>query len=66
MSDVVKKRVRGGGREARRELRSANKGKISKPFIIRKVPIYDLISDEVAELIEFNAENILQEISIID
>ena len=29
MSDVVKKRVRGGGREARRELRSANKSKIS-------------------------------------
>ena len=64
MSDIIKKRVRGGGREARRELRSSNKSKIGKPFITRKVPIYDLISDEVAELIESNADTILEEIGI--
>ena len=62
MSDIIKKRVRGGGREARRELRSSNKSNIGKPFITREVPIYDLISDEVAELIESNADTILEEI----
>ena len=65
MSDKNKRRSRGGGREARRELRSSQaQNTINKPYIKRNIPVYDLVSDEVCELIENNAETILEEIGI--
>ena len=65
MSEKNKRRSRGGGREARRELRSSQaQNTINKPYIKRNIPVYDLVSDEVCELIENNAEIILEEIGI--
>ena len=54
---------RGGGRDARRAMRSASSS-MSKPFITRSVPVYDVLSDEGAEIIENNAEIILEETGI--
>ena len=65
MNDKSKRRSRGGGREARRELRSSQAQNVSnKPYIKRNIPIYDLVSDEVCEMIEENAATILEEIGI--
>ena len=65
MNDKPKRRSRGGGREARRELRSSQAQNVSnKPYIKRNIPIYDLVSDEVCEMIEENAAIILEEIGI--
>ena len=63
MTENSSRRVR-GGRNARRELRSKKSFDLGKPYIERKIPIYDLISDEAAEIIEENAEKILEEIGI--
>ena len=65
MNDKSRKRSRGGGREARRELRSSQAlNTKNKPYIKRNIPVYDLVSDEVCEMIEENALIILQEIGI--
>jgi len=65
MSEKNRRRSRGGGREARRELRISQEANvIKKPYIKRNIPVYDLVSDEVCELIEENAETILEEIGI--
>src|SRR6056300_606701 len=54
---------RGGGRDARRQLRSNSTATVT-PFIIRKLEPFDILSDEGAEIIENNAEVILEEIGI--
>ena len=54
---------RGGGRDARRASRAAATT-VSKPYITRNAPVYDVLSDEGAEIIENNAETILGEIGI--
>jgi trimethylamine--corrinoid protein Co-methyltransferase len=54
---------RSGGRSARREARASSKG-LSKPFITRQIPAMDILSDEAAEIIENNAEIILEEVGI--
>ena len=64
MSENQKRRTRSGGRQARRELRASKDITFGKPFINRKIPVFDLISDEVAELIEENADIILEEVGI--
>ena len=65
MNEKSRKRSRGGGREARRELRSLQALKTkNKPYIKRHIPVYDLVSDEVCEMIEENALTILEEIGI--
>jgi trimethylamine--corrinoid protein Co-methyltransferase len=65
MNDKSRKRSRVGGREARRELRSSQAlNTKNKPFIKRNIPVYDLVSDEVCEMIEENALVILEEIGI--
>ena len=57
MNEKNRRRSRGGGREARRELRTTQaQNTINKPYIKRNIPVYDLVSDEVCELIENNAE----------
>ena len=55
---------RGGGRDARRQLRTGGGGGASAPFITRNIPPVDILSDEATEVIEANAETILEEIGI--
>ncbi len=57
------KRKRSGGRNARQEAR-ANTTVISAPYIKRNIPIFNILSEEGLELIENNADTILQEIGI--
>jgi trimethylamine--corrinoid protein Co-methyltransferase len=54
---------RGGGRDARRATRAAAVG-VSKPYITRGIAPFDMLSDEGTEIIENNAEQILEEIGI--
>jgi trimethylamine--corrinoid protein Co-methyltransferase len=54
---------RGGGRDARRQLRSGGVAQ-SAPYITRNLPPVDILTDEAAEIIEANAETILEEIGI--
>jgi trimethylamine--corrinoid protein Co-methyltransferase len=52
-----------GGRDARRALRSGAKG-VKHPYITRKLPLTELLSEEGLELVEANAETVLEEIGI--
>ena len=54
---------RGGGRDARRQMRSGG-GVAASPYITRGIPPVDILTDEAAEIIEANAETILEEIGI--
>ncbi len=54
---------RGGGREAKRAARSARSG-ISVPYIERKVPYYEVLTEEGLAILEHNADTILEEIGI--
>ncbi len=51
------------GRDARRATRAAASA-VTQPYIQRKIPLTELCSEEGLELIERNAETILQEIGI--
>jgi len=53
----------GGGRQARHAARS--KPKVAAvPYVTRKVPVYEIASEETLDLVERNAETILQEIGV--
>ena len=54
---------RGGGRDARRQAR-ATSAATSLPYITRNLEPFDILSDETAEIIENNAETVLEEIGI--
>ena len=54
---------KGSARDARRAARSAP-STASAPYITRKVPVYEVLNEEGLEIIENNAETILQEIGI--
>ena len=54
---------RSGGREARRISREANIEQIA-PFIERKIPYYELLDDVGLQLIEKNADTVLEQIGI--
>ena len=60
---AVRRSRRGGGRDARRQLRSGGAAQ-SAPYITRNLPPVDILTDEAAEIIEANAETILEEIGI--
>ncbi|MGB2160378.1 MAG: trimethylamine methyltransferase family protein, partial [Candidatus Puniceispirillaceae bacterium] len=67
MSDVEtsqRRSRRGGGRDARRQMRAGGGSGQAKPFITRNLPPVDILTDEAAEIIEANAETILEEIGI--
>ena len=53
----------GGGRDARRAARSKPK-EIGTPFITRRIPTFDVLSEEGLQIIEANAETILEETGI--
>ncbi|ADZ71208.1 trimethylamine methyltransferase family protein [Polymorphum gilvum] len=63
MSDDSSRTVR-RGRSARREQRTAGGLGLGLPYITRGIPIYDVLSDEGADLIEVQADTILQEIGL--
>jgi trimethylamine--corrinoid protein Co-methyltransferase len=52
-----------GGREARRALRGGAKG-VKHTYIVRKLPLTELMGEEGLALIEANAETVLEEIGI--
>ena len=54
---------RGGGRDARRQLRAHSTATVT-PFITRQLEPLDILTNESAEIIENNAEVILEEIGI--
>ena len=56
-------RTRGGGREARRAARAEARPAVV-PYVTRRVPVYDVMSAEGLELIEHNAETILEEVGV--
>ena len=58
----ARSRTKGGARAARRAARAESAPAI--PYITRNVPVYDVLGEEGLELIEENAETILQEVGI--
>ena len=65
-AEIDKARRRGresGGREARRAARGGGKAKQQR-FIQRKIPVYEILSEEGLALCEANADTVLQEIGI--
>ena len=66
MSEQVQERRsrRGGGRDARRQIRGGGQLEMAAPYITRQIEPVDILSDEAAEIIENNAETILEEIGI--
>ena len=63
MSTQSKKTRRGNARAAKRSQRTAPI-RPSAPYISRRVPVYDLASEEQLVLVETNAERVLEEIGI--
>jgi trimethylamine--corrinoid protein Co-methyltransferase len=59
-----RRRERGGGRTARRELRSHGSEGLGRPYIVRNIPTYDILSEENLLRIEATADRILAEIGI--
>ena len=64
MSDIpTKKRTRGGGGAARRASRTSISFETEK-FIERKIPLFEILNDEALEIIEANAELMLEEVGV--
>ena len=64
MNEVVEgRRARGGGGAARRAERSAVHFEVAK-FIERKIPNLEILNEEALEIIEHNAETVLEEIGV--
>lgn len=53
-----------GGRQARRQLRSQGPHGLHRPYIVRKIPPYDILSEENLVRIEQAADRILEEVGI--
>ena len=53
----------GGGREAKRAARTARSGQ-SVPYITRKIPYFEVLDEEGLQIIERNADTILEEVGI--
>jgi len=62
-ADRIRKRTRSGGGSARRAERTAVKIECER-FIERNIPNLEILSEEAIEIIEFNAETILEEIGV--
>lgn len=52
------------GRSVRREARTRTSYSGSVPYIVRKIPVTEILSDEGAEVIEGNTDTILEEIGL--
>jgi len=60
---MEEQRGRRGGRDARRAARAKSQA-VRKPFVTRRIPCYEVLTEEGLALIEHNAETILEEIGI--
>ena len=58
-----RKRARGGGGAARRAERTAPKLEAAR-FIERRIPNFDILHEEALQIIETNAETVLEEIGV--
>lgn len=58
-----RRRGRGGGGAARRAERTAIKIETAK-YIERKIPLYEVLTDEALDVIEANAETVLEEVGV--
>ncbi|MBT4933818.1 MAG: trimethylamine methyltransferase family protein [Rhodospirillaceae bacterium] len=63
MTETASEAPRRRGRDARRTAREAKKA-VSQPYITRNIPYTEILSEEGLQVIEANAETILQEIGI--
>ena len=64
MNDLTTKtRRRGGGGAARRAERTSVKIETAR-FIERKIPNFEILSEEALEIVEANAETILEEVGV--
>lgn len=61
---VEGRRRRSGGRASKRAERTASAKKQGAPFITRRIPTYCHATDEQLELVEYNADTVLQEIGV--
>ncbi|MGY6534003.1 MAG: trimethylamine methyltransferase family protein [Pararhodobacter sp.] len=59
----IQRRARGGGGAARRAERSAVRVEAAR-FITRNIPDFEVLDDEALQIIEHNAETVLQEIGV--
>ena len=66
MSDVTEGRRsrRGGGREGRRAQRAASSASGAAAFLTRSIKPFELVSDEGLELLEHNADTILEDVGV--
>ncbi len=60
---MSERKRRSGGRSARQQTRASGSSPAA-PFIERKIPCFELFDNEQLELIEHNAETVLEEIGI--
>ncbi len=60
---ATQRRTRGGGGAARRAERTAPRIEAAR-FITRNIPNFDILNDEALQIIEHNAETVLEEIGV--
>ncbi|WP_145110450.1 trimethylamine methyltransferase family protein [Cereibacter sediminicola] len=63
MNEVTARRARGGGGSARRAERTAVSLETAK-FITRNIPNFEILNEEALQIIEWNAETVLEEIGV--
>ncbi|MGP3696466.1 trimethylamine methyltransferase family protein [Rhodobacter sp. NSM] len=63
MNEVTGRRARGGGGSARRAERTAVRMDTAK-FITRNIPNFEILNEEALQIIEWNAETVLEEIGV--
>ena len=63
MNDVAGRRVRGGGGATRRAERTAVSFDVAK-YIQRNIPNFEILNEEALQIIEYNAETVLEEIGV--
>jgi len=57
-------RRRSGGRSARRAKRTETAAQSVRPYLVRNVPNFEIVSPEGLETIEYNADTILEEVGL--
>ncbi|SFQ54408.1 trimethylamine methyltransferase family protein [Donghicola eburneus] len=60
---ATRKRARGGGGAARRAERTAVRIESAK-FIERNIPLFEVLNEEALEIIEYNADTLLEEVGV--
>ncbi len=63
MAEAGRRRARGGGGAARRAERGTLKIEAAK-YIERNIPLFEVLTEEAIEIIEYNAETILEEVGV--